>query len=378
MTFPFRRRPLDLDEEGKRATEALRRVMDVRKDSPDSAEWRQWEGRRRRRRARRTFGVIAMVVAVVAVGVGGWFGGRFAFAWVKNDTGWLRIRTVEVSGLGRLSESEVLAAAGIGVGEYWFDADPDSAAARLLAVPLVKSATVTRTWKRAVAIAITERKPVALALVDRPVEIDEDAVVLPPDPSGFMADLPIVRGLEGIVAEPGRPLADPAAMPAARLSARLAGPNVNLADRVSEIWAAEPDSLVLVLMRDAVPVKVGRGDIPERRLVAFGAVLADLEAKDIEPEYLDLRFARQVVVKPQPEDDEKTEPAPAPPTIAKPVPPKTRGAKPAITKPAPKKSSAALKKTPVADKKSSMKKPVKKPTARTGNKGRRSRHGRNT
>jgi hypothetical protein len=34
----------------------------------------------------------------------GWFGGRLAFAWVKNETGWLRIQKVEVSGSIRLSK----------------------------------------------------------------------------------------------------------------------------------------------------------------------------------------------------------------------------------------------------------------------------------
>src|SRR6187431_3007347 len=155
--FRLPRRPLDLDDEGKRANEALQKVMAVQRDSTPAAEWRQGEGRRRRRRVRRSLGAIGAALAVVALGTGGWFGGRLAFAWVKNDTGWLRIQKVTVSGLGRLSEADVLRAAGIQVGEYYFDADPDSAAARLSGVPLVKSAAVRRNWKREIRIEITER-----------------------------------------------------------------------------------------------------------------------------------------------------------------------------------------------------------------------------
>jgi len=352
--FRFPRRPLDLDDEGKRANEALQKVMAVQRDSTPSAEWRQWEGRRRRRRVRRSLGAIGAALAVVALGAGGWFGGRLAFSWVKNETGWLRIQKVEVVGLDRLSEADVLSAAGIHVGEYYFDADPDSAAARLSNVPLVKSAAVHRSWKRRIRIDITERRPAALALLERSVEIDEEGVVLPADPSGFTADLIIVRGLSGPIPLPGQRLADPAALPAARLSARLASPMVNLAEQVSDIWAADPDSLVLVLMENAVPVNVGRGDIPERRLLAFAAVLHDLDDKEIEPEYLDLRFAEQVVVKPKAKVETKSEPEPARPAIAK----------PAISKPAPKKTA--------------VKKPGKSVTGKAGNKGRRSRHGRHT
>jgi cell division protein FtsQ len=352
--FPFPRRPLDIDEEGRRASEALRKVMAVRRDAAPSAEWRQWEGRRRRRRVRRSLLTVALVLGAAALGTAGWFGGRLAFAWVRDDTGWLRIQKVEVAGLDRLTEAEVLGAAGIRVGEYWFDADPDSAARRLSGVPLVKAATVRRTWKREIRIDITERRPIALALIDRSVEIDEEGVVLPLDPSGYVTDLPIVLGLEGTVPEPGERLVDPAAQAAARLAARLASPNVNLADRVSEIRAGEADSLVLVLMENAVPVKVGKGDIPERRLQALSAVLADLAEREVDVEYLDLRFAQQVVVKPIPEETEtKVEPEPASPALAK----------PAISKPAPKRTPA--------------KKPGKGAPGKAGNKGRRS-HGRHT
>jgi hypothetical protein len=108
-------------------------------------------------------------------------------------------------------------------------------------------------------------------------------------------------------------------------------------------------------MKNAVPVKVGKGDIPDRRLLAFGAVLSDLDNREIDPEYLDLRFAEQVVVKPRANMETNTELEPAPPAIAK----------PAISKPAPKK-------------KTTVKKPGKSVTGKAGNKGRRSRHGRHT
>ncbi|MDZ4804745.1 MAG: cell division protein FtsQ/DivIB, partial [Candidatus Eisenbacteria bacterium] len=143
--------------------------------------------------------------------------------------------------------------------------------------------------------------------------------------SGSVADLPIIRGLDITAPAAGQAINDAAARPAAALAARLAESSVNLADRVSEIWAADPDSLVLILMTHAIPVKVGRGDISERRLLALRAVLDDLACKEIEPEYIDLRFAGQVVYKPKPARVEIVEVIVEPKAVVK-RPPAKKGA----------------------------------------------------
>lgn len=342
--FKFRQPGNGLDDEGKRANDALNRLMGVQKEAAPSPEWRQWQGSRRRRRIRRSLLITGLSLGLAAIVVGGWFGGRLAFGWVRDDTGLLRVQKVEVAGLERLTVPEVLSAAGLGVGQYLFDVSPDSAAARILRVPLVRTASVRRTWKREILIDVGERHAVALAMLDRPVEVDEQAVVLPPDASGLVADLPIINGLDFSTTVPGQAILDPAALPAAALAALLGRSSVNLADQVSDIWAGDPDSLVLILMKHGVPVKVGRGDIPERRLLALRAVLDDLAGKEVEVEYLDLRFAGQVVCKPRPEPKEIAEVVVAP--------------------------KAVVKRSPV------KKGAVSKHGA--GKKGRRSRHGRNT
>jgi len=342
--FKFRRSGNGLDDEGKRANDALNRLMGVQKEVTPSPEWRQWHGSRRRRRIRRSLLLTGLSLGFAAIVVGGWFGGRLAFGWVRDETGLLRVQRVEVAGLERLTVPEILSAAGVGEGQYFFDVHPDSATARILRVPLVRTASVRRTWKREVLIEVGERHAVALAMLDRPVEVDEEAVVLPPDAGGLVADLPIINGLDDSTTVPGQAIRDAAALPAAALAALLARDSVNMADQVSDIWAGDPDSLVLVLNRRAVPVKVGRGDIPERRLLALRAVLSDLASKEVEVEYIDLRFVGQVVCKPRPEPKEIAEVVVAP--------------------------KAVVKRSPA--KKGSLTRHG------VGKKGRRSRHGRNT
>jgi cell division protein FtsQ len=216
------------------------------------------------------------------------------------------VQDIIVTGMDRLSRDEVIRAADLALGDDILEVDTDSVAARVAALPLVRSVEARRTWKREVIVSVVERTPLAAVLLDRLCEVDEEGVVLPGDPSGSVSDLTIIRGLDVGAVPAGTRLQSPGLQPALELVTRLSRPELALDRVVSEIWAGEADSLVMFLLSNAVPVRVGRGDIPPRRLMAFRAVIEDLVAKDIDPEYLDLRFSGQIVVKPRPEppDDE--------------------------------------------------------------------------
>jgi cell division protein FtsQ len=316
MTALFRRirfRPAGggLDDEGRRAHDVLARVQRIAADAPRAPEWRDFHARRRRRWIRRI--VVGLVVTVVAVGAaaGGWYGGRAAWSWARNDSGWLDVAGIEVTGLTRLTRNDILSVAGIRAGDPLLDVDENAVAARLALLPLVRTARVEKNWSRGVVIAIEERRPVAVVLADRLVEVDAEGIVLPADASGAPADLPIVRGLEAVLPEPGGRVIDSALPNALDLAVRISEPGLGLEERVSEIWAAEADSLVLTLMDGGVPVLVGRGDCPRRRLEALCVVLDDAARREEVLEYVDLRFVGQVVTKPRPEPEVEEESTPA-------------------------------------------------------------------
>lgn len=308
----LKRRP-DLDDEARRAHEALQRVM--QSSVAPSGEWRDLSRRRRHRRIRAGIGLTLTAILAVGVGFGGWVGGRQLWNWIRHDTGLLAVQRIDVIGQRRLTRDELLRVSGLGVGQDILDLDARAAEQRLIALPLVRRATVRRNWHRTVDIAVEERAPVAVVLLDQLWEVDVDGVVLPPGADG-VTDLPIIRGVAADTALPGMQLTADGLPGALRLARALADSAVRLDDLVSDIWANDPDSLVMLLNHKAVPVKVGRGDIPPRRLMAFRAALDDLARRKIEAQYWDLRFTGQVVVMRQPEAPEE-----------EPGPPSTSGAR---------------------------------------------------
>lgn len=74
----------------------------------------------------------------------------------------LRVRKVYVTGRERSGQAEIVAALRLRQGDPILGFDPDAARARLLALPWVKAATVTRLLPATVDVEIVERDPLAL------------------------------------------------------------------------------------------------------------------------------------------------------------------------------------------------------------------------
>ncbi|HEY8160878.1 MAG TPA: cell division protein FtsQ/DivIB [Methylocystis sp.] len=89
------------------------------------------------------------------------------------------ISAVTISGQSRLGEKELLEAAGVGPQHSLVFLDAGAVRDRLMAVPLVKSARVTKLYPNRLVVAIEERRPHALWQRDGRVSvIAEDGVVI--------------------------------------------------------------------------------------------------------------------------------------------------------------------------------------------------------
>lgn len=86
-------------------------------------------------------------------------------AWALLASRFFVVRSVTVTGLHRVSRSQVLAAARIGVGLPLIRIDTAAAGRRVEAIRQVQSAQVSRSWPDGIAIHVTERTPV-LAIRD--------------------------------------------------------------------------------------------------------------------------------------------------------------------------------------------------------------------
>lgn len=339
------------DPEARRAQVALEHLrrtglapgLEAGPGTPVGREWRALRRRRRVRTLRRATAWVVSLALLSGTAVGALIGGRSAFAWLRGHTDLFRSKSVAVAGVNRLAAEEVLAAAGLRVGQDLLSLDPDSVARAIEVLPRVRRAVVDRSWTRAVRVAVEERKPAALLVLRDTWEIDADGVILPPDRTGRLADLPLIVGLSPDSALAGSRPAAPGLGAGLELASRLG--RAGLVDAVSEIDIANPDSLVMILQHDGVPVRVGDGRIPERRLLALQGVLNDLARNEIEADYIDLRFAGMAAVMPTPD---VTEPGASPSGRMAGTPPVAKAPKsavmtrpPAAKKPAVKAPAAA-------------------------------------
>ncbi|MFT3877279.1 MAG: FtsQ-type POTRA domain-containing protein [Propioniciclava sp.] len=112
--------------------------------------------RKRRARARlirrlRLAGFLTVVLALVGGGV-----------WLFHGSPWLAVREVRVTGTALTSVDEIKAAAAVPIGAPLAGVDTGAVAARVGELPAVAEAKVSRAWPDALAVEVTEERPVVV------------------------------------------------------------------------------------------------------------------------------------------------------------------------------------------------------------------------
>lgn len=210
------------------------------------------------------------------------------------------VTRVEVRGPGWLSEAEAQALAGIEPGQNLFRLDAEALPGRLERLPRIKSVQVIRSLPNRLTLLIEERQPFTLAVhAGRLYWLDEEGVVLGPEPRAVAPRLPLVTGLgrENPVAGPSVNVEKPrVAVTLLRAILRSASP---LAAQLSEIDVGRADQGPVLYTVDGIEVRLG-DERWEERLGRLEGVLAQLRAQGEPVESIDLRFRDQVVMKPKP------------------------------------------------------------------------------
>jgi cell division septal protein FtsQ len=244
------------------------------------------------RRARRGLtgrALLLLQLGTVALLAGGalWLGYARVMASER-----LKVARVEVKGNHFLSEGEVRELLGPAVGENILSLDIAELKARLRASPWVSGATVRRTLPDTIQVEIGERVPLALAEADGLYLMDAEGTLIEiygPRTAGF--DLPIVRGLKGVVGEARRDRAQRAGM--------LLDDLEQLAAEVSEVEVLPSGELRLVLRGRGEVLRLGPPPY-KQRLATFLGLRGELQQRAPRAEYFDLRFRDRIYAKQPP------------------------------------------------------------------------------
>jgi len=129
---------------------------------------------------------VAFVVLLLAGLVG-------AVLWLLFGSRLLVVRQIEVSGVERLTEAEVAAAADVATGTPLARVDTEEVAARVAALRLVESVEVHRGWPATLRLEVTERVPVlGIAVEGGYLLVDREGVRIT-ESDARPEDYPLVR-----------------------------------------------------------------------------------------------------------------------------------------------------------------------------------------
>ncbi|HXX80491.1 MAG TPA: FtsQ-type POTRA domain-containing protein [Thermodesulfovibrionales bacterium] len=198
------------------------------------------------------------------------------------------LREVVCYGNLHLSEGELKSMAGLYGGEGLFHISTKGISEKLLKSSWIKDVSVRKEFPHSVSIRIHESSPFAiLEMRGRSFLIDEKGKMLE-EMKGAIPFLPIIT-------------ADPSGerdnfMEALHLARVLKDKKIATERGRVEIVAGK-DSESISLILDGVVIKIGQGDY-ERKLSRLFELEEDIKKRAIAVDYIDLRFANRVVVKP--------------------------------------------------------------------------------
>jgi cell division protein FtsQ len=205
------------------------------------------------------------------------------------------VREVAVAGARVVPAAAITARSGIRVGDRLRDVEPVRAARRIAAIPRIASAEVTVGLGGRVTLTVRERHPyAAVPYRGRYLILDAAGVVM--DVALGPGRLPVVtaEGLAPRWMRPGDRLPDPRITLALRALGELP-PGLRVPGL--RIRAASSGDLALVTP-DGITVRLGPMRGLRGRAELLPELLAAVRARALAVEYLDLRFAGTVLMKP--------------------------------------------------------------------------------
>jgi cell division protein FtsQ len=199
---------------------------------------------------------------------------------------------IEVSGLSRLSRTEVLATAGLAIGQNVFAVSPEQARASLTAHPWVSSAVVTRRLPATYRIEVHEQRATALLLLETLYLVSEDGTVFKKVEPDDAVDLPLITGVDAAQFRADLEFRTTLLTTAVGLLHDYRDVGLWKREAIAEIHAEPDEGVTLYVGKDAMQVRLGQRPF-RKKLRRFGEIIDELRGNATRPAYVYLDNVRR-------------------------------------------------------------------------------------
>ncbi len=243
--------------------------------------------RRKKRRRIKTIAVITLSLIVTLI---------LVYVLITN---YIFVRNIVFAGNYHVKDDELLPLINIKKGDRLFGISKEEIYHRLKRSPWVDDAVIRKDLSGQIFIDITEATPLAiLNLSDKKYLIDKKGKILEPIKDGSELFLPVIRDI------------DP------ENNIEIYKEAIKLANIIHNMDIFSTGSIEILghrvedlsLKADNLLIKIGSGDY-DKKLKRFKVVKGEIESRNIQVDYIDLRFSDRIIVKPlsQQLKQEKTE-----------------------------------------------------------------------
>lgn len=207
-----------------------------------------------------------------------------------------RLERIEITRTKRLTRDEIIALAGVKLGDPLLRLDLGRMAEHMEKNPWIETLKIRRRLPAALTIEISEREPVAVVNMGYLYYLDTKGEIFKPLTEGDRLDFPVITGITG--EDLGKDPAGSKQMLQSALSimALLRAGTVFRLEDVSEIHLDKGYGITLFTALGGIPVKLGNGEYNEK-LARFSRIYRDLTTQIAMLEYIDLNYSDKIVVK---------------------------------------------------------------------------------
>ncbi len=202
------------------------------------------------------------------------------------------VRRVNVQGNNLLDEGNIKSVADINAGINIFKLDLGEIKSRLIMIPMIKEAQISRSLPATVVIRITERIPAGiLPAQDCFIKVDEEGVNLMTACAGTPG-LPVITGVDTDIPPPGQVIQSEGLKNALAVIGCLP---VDTVANLSEVHIGGEDQIVLYTI-EGIQCKFGQATEIQGKCAILSRLMQELRKQNARVDYIDLSCADQPVV----------------------------------------------------------------------------------